>query len=102
MAISFSKGSSQPRDQIWVSCIVGRLFTIWAPGEAVGGHIIHEAREGKWHGHTASCLQSKEGPALPNLAELGDQKFVPTVRAMLRDNFRSWLEVSKEELDATD
>ena len=71
-------------------------------GKLLGGHIIQEARGGKWHGHTASYLQSKEGPALPNLAELGDQKFVPTVEAMLRDNFRSWLEVSKEELDAMD
>ena len=30
VAISFSRGSSQPRDQTWVSCIVGRFFTIWA------------------------------------------------------------------------
>ena len=30
VAISFSRGSSQPRDQSWVSCIEGRFFTIWA------------------------------------------------------------------------
>ena len=30
VAISFSRGSSQPRDQIWVSCIAGRFFTNWA------------------------------------------------------------------------
>ena len=30
VAISFSKGSSQPRDQTWVSCFAGRFFTIWA------------------------------------------------------------------------
>ena len=29
-AISFSRGSSQPRDRTWVSRIVGRCFTIWA------------------------------------------------------------------------
>ena len=29
-AISFSRGSSQPRDGTWVSHIVGRRFTIWA------------------------------------------------------------------------
>ena len=34
VAIPFSKESSQPRDQTWVSCIVGRFFTIWATGEA--------------------------------------------------------------------
>ena len=30
VAISFSRGSSQPRDQTWVSRIVDRRFTIWA------------------------------------------------------------------------
>ena len=28
IAISFSRGSSLPRDQTWVSCIAGRCFTI--------------------------------------------------------------------------
>ena len=30
VAISSSRGSSQPRDQTWVSCIIGRFFAIWA------------------------------------------------------------------------
>ena len=30
IAISFSRGSSWPRDGTWVSCIVDRCFTIWA------------------------------------------------------------------------
>ena len=30
VAIPFFRGSSQPRDQTRVSCIVGRFFTIWA------------------------------------------------------------------------
>ena len=33
VAISFSRGSSRPRDQTWVSRIVGRGFTIWATKE---------------------------------------------------------------------
>ena len=33
VAISFSRGSSQPRDQTWVSPILGRFFTIWATRE---------------------------------------------------------------------
>ena len=33
VAISFSRGSSQPRDQTWVSRIVGRRFTIEPPGK---------------------------------------------------------------------
>ena len=35
VAIPFSKGSSQPRDRTWVSCIAGGFFTIWATREAV-------------------------------------------------------------------
>ena len=34
VAIPFSKGSSWPRDQTWVSCIAGRFFTVWAIREA--------------------------------------------------------------------
>ena len=34
VAISFSRGSSQPRDRTWASHIVGRLLTIWATREA--------------------------------------------------------------------
>ena len=34
VAISFSRGSSQPRDQTQVSHNAGRLFTIWATREA--------------------------------------------------------------------
>ena len=35
VAISFSRGSSQPRDRIWVSCFVGRHFTVWATREVL-------------------------------------------------------------------
>ena len=34
VAISFSSGSSQPKDQTQVSCIAGRFFTIWITREA--------------------------------------------------------------------
>ena len=33
VAISFSRGSSRPSDRTWVSCIVGRHFSIWATRE---------------------------------------------------------------------
>ena len=33
VAVSFSRRSSQPRDQTRVSCIAGRCFTIWANRE---------------------------------------------------------------------
>ena len=35
VAISFSSGSSWPRDWIHVSCIAGRFFTIWATRKAL-------------------------------------------------------------------
>ena len=35
VAISFSSGSSRPRDRTQVSCIAGRRFTIWATREAL-------------------------------------------------------------------
>ena len=33
VAISFSRGSSRPRDRTRVSCIAGRCFTVWATRE---------------------------------------------------------------------
>ena len=33
VAISFSRGSSWPRDRTQVSCIAGRFFTVWATRE---------------------------------------------------------------------
>ena len=42
VAISFSRGSSWPRDWIRVSCIAFRFFTIWTTREAPWGH---EARD---------------------------------------------------------
>ena len=35
VAISFSRGSSQPRDQTQVSHLAGRCFTVWATREAL-------------------------------------------------------------------
>ena len=35
VAVPFSRGSSQPRHWTWVSCIAGRVFTIWATREAL-------------------------------------------------------------------
>ena len=34
VASPFSRKSSQPRDQTWVSHTAGRFFTVWATGEA--------------------------------------------------------------------
>ena len=42
IAISFSKGSSQPRDRTWVSCTVDRRFTVWATREVYNEKIKDE------------------------------------------------------------
>ena len=51
ISILFSRGSSWPRDQTWISCMAGRFFTIWATREARqlvvyrgkgGGGIVRE------------------------------------------------------------
>ena len=44
VAISFSRGSSQPRDWTWVSCTAGRFFTDWATRQAP----IHMLLNYKW------------------------------------------------------
>ena len=44
VVISFSRGSSQPRDRTWVSHIAGRHFTIWATREAKRQVISN-----RWH-----------------------------------------------------
>ena len=40
VAVSFSRGSSQPRDRTQVSCITGRCFNLWATREALGHMVV--------------------------------------------------------------
>ena len=44
VAIPFSRGSSQPRDRIWVVFIVGRFFTVWATGKILGQSVVINAK----------------------------------------------------------
>ena len=43
VAIPFSRGPSHPRDWTWVSCIVGRRFTIWVTRD-----VWYQILEGCW------------------------------------------------------
>ena len=56
VAFSFSRGSSWPRDQTQVSCIVGRRFTLWATREALS--FIH-----KWKLHLRLPDYKKRSPS---------------------------------------
>ena len=51
VAISFSRGSSQPRDQTQVFCIAGGFFTIWTNREIIHTHT-------HTHTHTPESLCS--------------------------------------------
>ena len=46
-AISFSRGSSRPRNRTWVSRIAGRRFTVWATREAQITSKRHQKRSWK-------------------------------------------------------
>ena len=54
VAISYSRGSSWPRDQTLVYCIAGRFFTVWA------------TREGRWYFIAFICIPLTTG-GLPSL-----------------------------------
>ena len=47
VAISFSRGSSRPRDRTQVSCIVGTHFTIWATREVFSGEFLKRQHDKK-------------------------------------------------------
>ena len=47
VAMPFSRGSSSPRDQTWVSCMAGSFFTDWATREAP---IVAQIKTLTWNG----------------------------------------------------
>ena len=53
-AIPFSRGSSQPRDQTWVSRVAGRFFTIRAPNQNGCLLINHESKSSSGLGNIPS------------------------------------------------
>ena len=66
VAISFSRGSSQPRDWTPLSCIVGRCFAIWATREASTGFIC-----------SSFCLWSYRFHSFPNLLRSAIYSCIP-------------------------
>ena len=44
VAVPFSRGASQLRDQIQVSCVEGRFFTIWATKEVCAIYLVKSWR----------------------------------------------------------
>ena len=59
VAISFSRGSSQPKDWTRVSCIAGRFFIIWVTREAIWNlKIIFKCLEmpSAWHSYEEAIM----------------------------------------------
>ena len=48
VTISFSRGSSWPRDWTWVSCIAGRFFICWATREAISNYYSTNTEIQTW------------------------------------------------------
>ena len=71
----FLQGSSWPRDRTQVSCIAGRLFTIWATRENIrlgnvnsfcpfstSGHVMAHRGDGKFHLSLLVGILKEESP----------------------------------------
>ena len=86
IAISFSRGSSRPRDPTQVSLIVDRHFTIWATGEVLKHTVInliinmlseYVGLRYLWHIQTVSLedINSKESTC--NSGDTGYMSLIP-------------------------
>ena len=72
VAISFSRGYSQPRDWTHISCIAGGFFTVWATREAPSifrycknSIVLGEETEAHWPPHPRSLFASPRSSAHP-------------------------------------
>ena len=61
VAIPFSRGSSQSRDQTRVSCLAGRFFTTWPPEKPIGliNAPLEDSRELPYLFHHVRTWQSE-------------------------------------------
>ena len=104
VAISFSRGSSQPRDQTRVSLIAGRRFNLWATREAPSPEVCSNSCPlVQWCYLTISssaalfsfCLQSfptsGSFPVSPLFASGGQRIGASVSTSVLPVNIQSWI-----------
>ena len=78
VAISFSRGSSWPRDRTQVSHIAGRCFNLWATREALGG------ASGK--GYPRHCRERKRHRFHPWVGKVPWRRKWPTPVFLLKES----------------
>ena len=89
VAIPFSRGSSQPRDQTGVSQIVGRFFTIWATkphklGEATP-NVRYPVTEKRGKTSNSTSLQGRNWP-LSHIYFILEEKLTSTFYATMHES----------------
>ena len=89
VAIPFSRGSPQPRDQTGVSQIVGRFFTIWATkphklGEATP-NVRYPVTEKRGKTSNSTSLQGRNWP-LSHIYFILEEKLTSTFYATMHES----------------
>ena len=82
VAISFSRGSSPPRDLTQVSCIAGRYFNLWATREQPPKYQRHKTII--TYSHKSTCPMHTEAKQIKTL-EFGAEK------GLFQDHARRWV-----------
>ena len=84
VAISFSRGSSQPSDWTQVSCTAGRFFTIWAtkedlthPNLMLGRTFLLLIETGQIHGQLIIESKGKKSPKYKMVKKRSHYYFLP-------------------------
>ena len=95
VAISFSRGSSQPRDRTWVSCTVGRFFTDWVTREAPFVDMANYSRySSKMDVDMISDSSRKSYPLAENCMQCETSLSFETPSLHSADGKRSWERLS--------
>ena len=103
-AMTFTRGSSQPRDRTWVSCLAGRFFTVWAtkgsPRILVGSlsllQTIFLTQESNWgflHCRQILYQLSYQGSPTSHslIANIVEKKNLEFIKTRHKENNRKWL-----------